>query len=95
MGTKLLHDVRSWWDDARLGFVHERMDCTGFLHASFMPMRDTRTRKRLSKSVHHILKMGDPRLLRIAQPVAASAFGSPALRQRVVFGSERPNPRQP
>lgn len=34
-------------------------------------------------TVHQILKMGDPRLLRIAQPVAASAFGSEALRQLV------------
>ena len=34
-------------------------------------------------TVHQILKMGDPRLLRIAQPVAASAFGKPELRQQV------------
>jgi peptide deformylase len=34
-------------------------------------------------TVHQILKMGDPRLLRIAQPVDASAFGSPELRQLV------------
>ena len=30
-----------------------------------------------------ILKMGDPRLLRIAQPVAAQALGGPALRELV------------
>lgn len=34
-------------------------------------------------TVHHILKMGDPRLLRVARPVAASAFGTPELRQWV------------
>ena len=32
---------------------------------------------------HDILKMGDPRLLRIAQPVPIEALGSPALRQLV------------
>ncbi len=31
-------------------------------------------------AVHEILKMGDPRLLRVAQPVPASEFGSPALK---------------
>jgi len=34
-------------------------------------------------TVHHILKMGDPRLLRVARPVAPSAFGSPELCQWV------------
>jgi peptide deformylase len=34
-------------------------------------------------TIHHILKMGDPRLLRVARPVAASAFGGPELRQLV------------
>lgn len=32
---------------------------------------------------HTILKMGDPRLLRVAQPVAAENFDSPALHQLV------------
>jgi peptide deformylase len=32
-------------------------------------------------AVHEILKMGDPRLLRVAQPV--QAFGTPALRQLI------------
>jgi peptide deformylase len=31
-------------------------------------------------AVHEILKMGDPRLLRVAQPVLASAFGTPELK---------------
>jgi peptide deformylase len=31
-------------------------------------------------SVREILKMGDPRLLRVAPPVPAEAFGTPALR---------------
>ena len=31
-------------------------------------------------AVHEILKMGDPRLLRVAQPVPASAFGTPELK---------------
>ncbi|MGA1289058.1 MAG: peptide deformylase, partial [Rubrivivax sp.] len=34
-------------------------------------------------TIHHILKMGDPRLLRVARPVAASAFGGPELQQLV------------
>lgn len=33
-------------------------------------------------TVHSILKMGDPRLLRVAQPV--SAFNTPALRQLII-----------
>jgi peptide deformylase len=32
---------------------------------------------------HDILKMGDPRLLRLAQPVPTEALGSPSLRQLV------------
>ena len=31
-------------------------------------------------AVHEILKMGDPRLLRVAPPLPASAFGSPELK---------------
>ncbi|MBK7000714.1 MAG: peptide deformylase [Rhodoferax sp.] len=34
-------------------------------------------------TIHTILKMGDPRLLRVAQPVAAENFDSPALHQLV------------
>ena len=34
-------------------------------------------------ALREILKMGDPRLLRMAQPVAAQALGGPALRELV------------
>lgn len=34
-------------------------------------------------TVREILKMGDPRLLRVAQPVPASSFGTPELRALV------------
>ena len=34
-------------------------------------------------AVHEILKMGDPRLLRVAQPVPAAQFGTPELKALV------------
>jgi peptide deformylase len=34
-------------------------------------------------TVHQILKMGDPRLLRVAQPVPAASFGTPELKRLI------------
>ena len=49
-------------------------------------------------TIREILKMGDPRLLRVAQPV--TRFGTPELQiavdlQLVIFGSGEPIPRYP
>ena len=42
-------------------------------------------------AVREILKMGDARLLRVAQPVPASAFGSAELQARARIPSRRTN----